>query len=214
MRVLIVAKTRMGSGACIGAITKKGKSVRLVPLNTDPHKGTNREYEVGDVWEITGEPEISLTPPHTENFVVHSKSRLKRMENTGELIGVIEKLMPPKTGDPRELYNGILQTTNKGRLYLPPGGVIPSYSTTFWRTDKKLIRETDQIDKKKYRYRYSTENSSCTLTFVGFQKPLKTIPAGTLLRVSLAGWWRPKNTSHFEKRCYVQLSGWYLEKET
>lgn len=214
MRVLIVAKTKMGNGACIGAITGKGESVRLIPLDADPYDGANWEYKVGDVWEITGEPDTSLTPPHTENFVVHSKSRLKRMEDTGELIRVIEKLMPPKTGDPRELYDGILQTTNKGRLYLPPGGVIPSYSTTFWRTDKKLILETDQIDKKRYRYRYSTENSSCTLTFVGFQKTLETIPAGTLLRVSLAGWWRPKNRPDVEKRCYVQLSGWYLEKET
>ncbi|MDE0480995.1 MAG: hypothetical protein OXI67_00325 [Candidatus Poribacteria bacterium] len=40
----------------------------------------------------------------------------------------------------------------------------------------------------------STENGGCTLTFVGFQKTLETIPAGTLLRVSLAHWWRPEST--------------------
>ena len=47
MKVLIVAKTRMGSGACIGAITEDGKSVRLVLSNDDPNDGANREYEVG-----------------------------------------------------------------------------------------------------------------------------------------------------------------------
>ena len=35
----------MGSGACIGAITEKGKSVRLIPFNADPHDGANKEYE-------------------------------------------------------------------------------------------------------------------------------------------------------------------------
>lgn len=34
MKVLIVAKTRMGGGACIGAITENGESVRLIPFNS------------------------------------------------------------------------------------------------------------------------------------------------------------------------------------
>ncbi len=210
MRVLIVAKTRMGSGACIGAITEKGESVRLTPLNADPHDGANREYEVGDIWKITGEPETSLIPPHNENFVVHSKDRLYRTEDTRELISAIELLMPPKTGDPRELYEGLLQTTESGSLYLPPGSDVPSYSTMFWRTDQTLTLEREL---RKLRYRYPTENGGCTLTFVGFQKILETIPAGTLLRVSLAHWWRPQNTPHVELRCYVQISGWFLEEE-
>ena len=183
MRVLIVAKTRMGSGACIGAITETGQSVRLVPLNADPRDGANREYEVGDIWKITGEPETSLTPPHNENFVVHSKARLYRMEDTRELIGAIELLMPPKPGDPHQLYGGLLKTTDSGSLYLPPGSDVPSYSTMFWRTDQPLTLEREL---RKLRYLYPTDNGGCTLTFVGFQKTLETIPAGTLLRVSLA----------------------------
>ena len=212
MRVLIVAKTRMGSGACIGAITETGKSVRLVPLNADPHDGANREYEIGEIWEITAEPvpETSLIPPHIEDIVVHRKSRVHTTKNTGDLVSTVELLMPPKVGDPRELYEGLLKTTSSGSLYVPPGGDVPSYSTTFWRTDKLLKLETD---KKKLRYRYPTDNGGCTLTFVGLQKTLETIPAGTLLRVSLAHWWRPKNTPHVELRCYVQISGWFLEEE-
>ena len=73
MRVLIVAKTRMGGGACIGGITETGKSVRLIPFNADPHDGANREYNVGEIWEISAEPETSLIPPHNENIVVHKK---------------------------------------------------------------------------------------------------------------------------------------------
>ena len=210
MRVLIVAKTRMGKGACIGAITEKGESVRLAPFNADPHDGANREYEVGDIWEITGELETPLIPPHNENFVVHKKSRLHTTENTKDLVSAIELLMPPKVGDPRKLYEGLLKTTENGSLYVPPGDDVPSYSTAFWQTDQPLVLEREM---RKLRYRYPTENGGCTLTFVGFQKPLETIPADTLLRVSLAHWWRPKNTPYAELRCYVQLSGWLSEEE-
>ena len=208
MRVLIVAKTRMGSGACIGAITEKGESVRLVPFNADPHDGANKEYKVGDIWEITGEPEISLIPPHNENFVVHKKSRIRTTKDMKDLVSAIELLMPPKVGDPRVLYDGLLKTTGSGSLYVSAGDDVPRYSTTFWRTDQPLTRDTEA---KRIRYHYPTENGGCTLTFVGFQEPLATIPARTLLRVSLAHRWRPKDQPNVEERHYAQISGWFLE---
>ena len=210
MRVLIVAKTRMSKGACIGAITEKGESVRLVPFNADPHDGANREYEVGDIWEVTGEPETSLIPPHNENFVVYKKSRLQTTKEMKNLVSAIELLMPPKTGHPRVLYEGLLQNTENGRLHIAKHRGIPPYSTTFWRTDHPL---TLDIEKHKPRYRYPTENGGCTFTFGGFQEPLKTIPADTLLRVSLAHWWRPEDRPEIEERCYAQISGWFLEEE-
>ena len=40
------------------------------------------------------------------------------------------------------------------------------------------------------------------------------IPAGTLVRVSLAHWWRPEDDHTGELRCYVQLSGWFLPRPT
>ena len=198
----------MGKGACIGAITEKGESVRLAPFNADPHDGANREYKIGDIWEITGELETSLIPPHNENFVVHKKSRLHTTENTKDLVSAIELLMPPKTGHPRVLYEGLLKTTGSGSLYVPAGDNVPPYSTTFWRTDQPLTRDTEA---KRIRYHYPTENGGCTLTFVGFQEPLATIPAGTLLRVSLAHQWRPKDQPNVEERHYAQISGWFLE---
>ena len=208
MRVLIVAKTRMGSGACIGAITETGKSVRLVPFNADPHDGANREYEVGDIWEITGEPETPSIPPHNENFVVRKKSRLHTTEDMKDLVSAIELLMPPKTGHPRVLYEGLLKATGGGSLYVSTAGNLPSYSTAFWRTDQPLSRDTAA---RRIRYRYPTKNGGCTFTFVGFQEPLETIPAGTLLRVSLAHRWRPTDQPDAEERHYTQISGWFLE---
>lgn len=209
MRVLIVAKTRMGAGACIGAITETGESVRLAPYNADPHDGANREYEIGDIWQVTGEPETSLISPHNENFVVHKKSRLHTTKDTKDLVSAIELLMPPKIGHPRELYEGLLQNIESGRLHISKRGGIPSYSTTFWRTDQPLTLDTE---KQRLRYRYPTENGGCTFTFAGFQEPPKTIPVGTLLRVSLAHWWRPEDRPEVEERCYAQISGWFLEE--
>ncbi len=210
MRVLIVAKTRMGRGACIGGITETGESVRLIPLDADPHDGANREYEVGEIWEIMGEPETELTPPHNENFVVHKKHRLHTTKNMKDLVSAIELLMPSEAGGPLQLYEGLLQTTSNNRLYIAKQSGVPPYSTTFWTTDKPLTLETDE---QKLRYRYPTENGGYLLTFGGFQKPLETIPANTLVRVSLAHWWCPDNTRHVELRCYTQISGWFLEEE-
>ena len=211
MRVLIVAKTRMGAGACIGAITENGESVRLIPFNADPHDGANNEYNVGDIWEITAEPvpEAARIPPHNENIIVREKHRLHVTKDTKNLVSAIELLMPPKTGHPRELYEGLLKSTGSGSLYIAVDGDIPAYSTLFWRPDQPLTRDTEG---RRIRYRYPTENGGCTLTFVGFQEPLAAIPAGTLLRVSLAHRWRPKDQPDAEERHYVQLSGWFSQE--
>lgn len=207
MKVLIVAKTRMGKGACIGAITEDGKSVRLIPPNDDPNDGANREYEVGDIWDISTEPVTDLFPPHIENVVVYEKRRLR---TANDAIGSINRFMPPKDGHPCGLFDGLLQSTKNGALYIAKQGGVPPYSTMFWRPDQPLIRDTAG---KRVRYRYPTENGGCTLTFVGFQEPLEVIPAGTIVRVSLAHWWRPEDTPDAEERCYAQVSGWFLGEE-
>ena len=193
------------------AITETRESVRLIPYNADPHDGANNEYNVGDIWEITAEPvpEAARIPPHNENIIVREKHRLHVTKDTKSLVSAIELLMPPKIGHPRELYEGLLKSTGSGSLYIAVDGDIPAYSTMFWRPDQPLTRDTEG---RRIRYRYPTENGGCTLTFVGFQEPLETIPAGALLRVSLAHRWRPKDQPDAEERHYVQLSGWFSEE--
>ena len=43
---------------------------------------------------------------------------------------------------------------------------------------------------------------------MGFAPKINKIPAGTLIRISLARWWKPDDVD-IEHRCYLQLSGWY-----
>ena len=45
MKVLIVAKTRRGGGACVGGITAAGRSVRLIALDSATNERAGLEYE-------------------------------------------------------------------------------------------------------------------------------------------------------------------------
>ncbi len=207
MKVLIVAKTRQGSGACIGGITlDEGRSVRLIAADAAWNEHIGLEYEVGEVWEVDAAPAERVIPPHVENIVVRSKHRLGPMTDP---VPFIEAHMPPVSGDASLLYTGLTQTARSGALYIAERTGIPPFSTTFWRPDQPLQR-TDE--SKRIRYRYPTADGGCTLTFVGFQEPVETIPAGALVRVSLAHWWRPEDDHTGELRCYVQLSGWFLPR--
>lgn len=204
MKVVIVAKTRMGSGACIGGLTFDGRSVRLVAEDAESNERFNMEYEVGDVWEVQWRPDEAIIPPHVENVIVTGKRRLPPIE---DVAAFAEEQMPPRDGGVDVLYEGLTQATRAGALYVAEASGVPSFSTMFWRPDRPLRRETSS---KRVRYRYPTEDGGRTLTFVGFQEPVEEIPAGTLLRVSLAHWWRPERNEDGEFRCFVQLSGWFL----
>lgn len=213
MKVVIVAKTRQGAGACIGAISFDGRSLRLIAPDAATNEAVGLEYNVGDVWEIEATPAADMIPPHIENVIVHNKRRLPPLE---DVVSFIERHMPPKIGSPELLYAGLTQVTAAGALYISQQHGIPPYSTLFWRPDKPLQRNTEA---KRIRYRYPADadgendwDAGWSLTYVGFQEPLAEIPAGTLLRVSLAHWWHPPDKPEEELRCFVQLSGWFTEE--
>jgi ATP-dependent DNA helicase RecQ len=204
MKVVIVAKTRMRRGACIGGITFDGRSVRLIAPDQEWNEQFNQEYNIGDVWDVEYSEPQNLIPPHMENIVVHKKRRLPAIN---DLISFIEHQMPPIEGSVDLLYDGLTGNTGTGALYINEENGVPAYSTLFWKPDKALELDTEG---KRIRYRYPTPDGGKTLTFVGYQEPLPEIPAGTLLRVSLAHWWRPEERPDHELRCHVQLSGWFL----
>jgi len=207
--VTIVAKTRQGSGACVGGITADGRSVRLIAADAPFNEHHGLEYEVGQTWEIEAIPDRDIIPPHVENVIVLRK---RPLAPAADLPGLIERHMPPRAGGPEVLYEGLLRAGTHGALYvgqdgIPPGG-LPPYSTTFWRPDRPLRRDASG---KRIHYCYPGDDGPRSLTFVGFQEPPAVIPAGTLLRVSLAHWWRPEERPGEAVRCYVQLSGWIEE---
>ncbi len=207
MKVVIVAKTRMGSAACIGGITFAGESVRLIAADRDRNDHAGMEYEVSDVWDLQASADPVLIPPHIENIVVHEKRRLPAID---DLPAFVRQHMPPRAGGLEQLFEGLTQANRQGSLYIANRTGLPSFSTMFWEPDQPL---TIDVEGKRIRYRYPAGDGGKRITFVGFQEPLHELPAGTLLRVSLAHWWRPTDRPEKELRCYVQLSGWMLPQQ-
>ncbi len=208
MRILIVAKTRRGAGACVGGITAEGHSVRLIASDAGRNERAGLEYEVGEVWEVDSAPDPDIVPPHVENIIVVRAHRLRRSQRVAE---TIHRFMPPLVGGPEKLFGGFTQATAAGGLYIAERTGLPHRSTMFWVPDQALRLD---CEGKRLRYRYPTSDGGRTLTYVGFQEPVPEIPSGALLRVSLAHWWRPKERPAEELRCFVQLSGWFLESAT
>jgi ATP-dependent DNA helicase RecQ len=207
LKVLIVAKTRLGDGACVWGIAEDGRSVRWVAAEAAAKEQAGLEYEVHEVWEVESIPDPGRVPPHLENIVVQAARRLKRSRNT---LAVIRRWQPPVAGAPGTLFDGLAQASGGGALYVAEATGLPGFSAQFWRPDQTLQLE---LQGRRIRYRYPTPDGGCTLAFAGFQEPLAVLPAGTLLRISLAHWWRPKDHPEEELRCYLQVSGWFLEEE-
>ena len=84
-----------------------------------------------------------------------------------------------------------------------PGGTITKSPDGRWYIVKDVTKSKESIGEMNgYPLR--------GLKYVGEESPIKVIPAGTLVRLSLARWWRPEDSEpNFEERCYLQLSGWY-----
>lgn len=102
-------------------------------------------------------------------------------------------------GDLHNAFEGYLNL--QGSKNLVNSQRIPSFSTQFWILDVDLVHLM-RFEKHYYLY------NGIRLKYVGFKEPVDNIPAGTIIRLSLANWWDGDGSG--EDRCYLQLSGWYL----
>src|SRR5689334_20861739 len=159
MKVLIVAKTRRGHGACVGGISREGQSVRLVAPNAKANDRAGLEYTINDLWEIQARPDPEIVPPHVENVIVSSARFLERIEDSQCFI---RQSMPPVEGGPELLFDGLVQTAAFGPLYIAERSGLPKRSTMFWVSDQPLHLD---IEGKRIRYRYRTPDGGRTLTF-------------------------------------------------
>ena len=102
MKVVIVAKTRQGSRACIGGLTFEGQSVRLLAADAAVNTHANQDYQVGEVWDVSGAPAEQIVPPHVENFVVHARRRLGVIS---DCVTLIQRHLPIADGSWQEIFN-------------------------------------------------------------------------------------------------------------
>lgn len=211
-RVLIVAKTHMGNNySCVGGlILETNRSVRLLGQN-GTRQPSDTLYNVGQIWELEIHNPPAITAPHVENVEVIKGQCIGQQQNLRDFL--LQRVQPWR-GGPEQLFENCL-TFNKGSAYISELGNfgIPTVSTGYWLPDRII----EQANNDKY---YITAVDSGTLKahnmtdpiiyipFVGFSSPIYRIPMNTLVRVSLARWFKPFGAS--DQRCYLQISGWYL----
>ena len=200
MKVLILSKTHVGSSACVGGVVlETNEFVRLMNGPNQYQEG-NTPLNIGQVWDIDYEARPDREP-HIED--VHMKSK-KYLHDFKNFQGYILGNLPIWEGKPEILFDGKLNWTGKGSGYLGNPENLPLNSVGFWISDRDLVLEDDRY----YIYKRKRVWRNRKFSYVGFPNRIAAIPAGTLIRVSLAKWWKPDDIN-IEHRCYLQISGWY-----
>lgn len=197
-RIFIVSRTKMsGDSICVGAFdVDNRRNIRL--LNALGHNhSANFPLQIGNVAVATYINRAGAVAPHTEDVLLQTHSPCISEK---EVISLINQLA--------NIIEGPITNCFGGRLFSPDGGAmairrnnLSDHSVCFWKANRELILN------RFGKYEYRAERVSTTVKYVGFQEPLRLIPAGTVLRLSLSRWW---NIDDREKYCWLQLSGWYL----
>lgn len=202
MEVLILSKTEFGKNVCVGGVVlNTNQYVRL--LNPGGwYQYADTDLNIGDVWNINFSPSSILKEPHNEDVIIQSKTYVRTIENITDF--VLNSNMPIWRGHINNIFESKLQWAKSGAGYLSANiQNYPNHSVGFWISDESLHFENDH-------YFYPTGNPLIKrkLKYKGLPIAINSIPANTLMRVSLAKWWKPED-SDIENRCYLQLSGWY-----
>lgn len=202
--VLIVSRTQMTNGVCVGAIIESTNELIRIHNERGGNLTSDAPYQVGDRWEMFVEKAWNARSiPHIED---KQTIPYRRIENIGNE-GVKHYIHNNNFGV--RLTRGSLADTFEGCLHLQSTNNyitkndIPGFSTQFWIADRDLVHLVNSYNGKETHY-YMYDN--IRIKFVGFQTHIDRIPAGTIIRLSLANWWDGQG----EDRCYLQLSGWYL----
>jgi hypothetical protein len=196
--------------ACVSGLTRQtNRGIRLLTAHGG-HQPSDTLFEVGQVWEINYKPVRHPTPPHVEDVQVIDQKYIGRQ---ADLRATLLSRVRPWQGQPGQLYHGLLSFAQNGSAYISRHGTTPPCSTGYWLPDRDLTL-TRIEDRMYYQMEYDFERrgehlmGTLRIRYVGFAEPIATISAQTLVRVSLARWWRLR--AQDEERCYLQLSGWFL----
>ena len=204
-RVLILGKTKMGDGICLGGFdVDRKRSLRLTPPDRFSHP-LDTPHELGDLWEmdLKALPPSMLNAPHKEDIEALNRRCVQKATPDKVKAFIVSNMDAPQV-QPKDLFDGRLQINRNGKACITPERGIPLYSTGHWRFDKALSRQVDGGRFGKRRTRYVLGDGSLDVPFVGFQEAPQVIPAGAVLRFSLTRWFNDN------PGFWLQLSGWWL----
>lgn len=199
MDVLIVSRTRMKNGVCCGGLDLNTGELIRIHNDRGGNLTIDAPFQVGQIYSMNYQKAWNVRPwPHVEDKCVMPNYKLQKQVSDSEIIKIVDNIIQVPYGDIDVIFDGKLNHASYS-AYIS-ATEVPNHSVCFWRPNASLVRFEFM---GKTRYRFKNNN----ISYVGFQEPVRIIPAGTLLRMSLANWWSPDDVT--EKRCYLQLSGWY-----
>jgi hypothetical protein len=203
MEVLILSKTQYGATkVCVGGICISNKQFVRLLNRGGYYQPTDTPFNVGDIWDITFTVNQNRREPHNEDVTIHSSKFVKKiylLETYIKNLGV-----PIWRNSILNIFEGKILWQNNGKGYFSENNSnLPPNSVGFWISDVDL-----NFSNGYYIYRNNTISKQ--LVYKGSQAPLPVIPRGTLVRLSLAKWFKPASID--EERCYLQLSGWYEDQ--
>ena len=149
--------------------------------------------------------------PHLEDVNVISRGKKGELKDELKQVDKLSQFLkqfniPIFEGNLILAFDGKLKYTQNGTLFINKED-IPAYSTCFWICDRDVHR-SDFQGKQRYNYNDGSKQWGYNIPYVGMINAVDKIPKGSLIRLSLAHWWKPKD-SEDEERCYLQLSGWF-----
>jgi ATP-dependent DNA helicase RecQ len=144
----------------------------------------------------------NLHAPHIEDVLVSRGSHTGEVE---KLEALLRRETRPWRGNPRLLFHGTVSGTPSGTAYVPKETPPPKCSTGYWIPGHDLERLSYD---EKIRFLYLGDGPIDRFSWVGMEDPPESIPAGSLVRVSLA---RLYSSSSAPAGYYVQISGVYFE---
>lgn len=215
-RVIIVSRTRMaGDRVCVGGVDIDNRlSLRLLTARGTHETASECPYQIWDIWDMDYYLTHERPNPHTEDANVTRRVKVERVDapnmSINRFAGVLESSnIPLFRGSLFSVFDGKLKLTDADKMYISKEDV-PTYSTCFWINDKRLLGYTNDRGRWQYRYNDMSNRYGYTISYVGSAEPPADIEVGSLIRLSLAHWWKPEE-SNDEERCYLQLSGCLIE---
>jgi hypothetical protein len=199
-----VARTRMSAGrVCVGGIElDAGRSLRLMGSDGKNLQETH-PIRPGEIWDLTYTRKANLRPPHVEDVVVTSGKPVELVDDPAALIRTLVQTWRCQLG---EIFDGRLEATSNGSAFIRDVVPLPAMSTGFWESTRNVRRT---FRDGSTRYFFPDEPRIRNIPYRGMDEPIAKIPAGSLIRFSLARW-KELPPGVGEERCYLQLSGWYL----
>lgn len=217
-RVIIVSRTRMaGDRVCVGGVDIDNRlSLRLLTARGTHETASECPYQIWDIWDMDYYLTYERPNPHTEDANVTRRVKVERVDAPNMSVNRFASFLessgiPLFRGSLFTVFDGKLKLTDADKMYISKEDV-PTYSTCFWINDKRLLGYKNDRGRWQYRYNDMSNRFGYTISYVGSAEPPAAIEPGSLIRLSLAHWWKPED-SNDDERCYLQLSGCLIQVE-